>query len=69
MHAVPAYKLKDFIDAKLKPSEECLKLIDQDVDAISDFLWSSELPVRGVAKVRARLETQAVPLPHLHPPR
>ncbi|XP_057620733.1 2'-5'-oligoadenylate synthase 2-like [Chionomys nivalis] len=48
--AVPAHKLKDFIHAKLKPSEECLKLIDQDVDAISDFLRSSELPVRGVAK-------------------
>ncbi|XP_050015051.1 2'-5'-oligoadenylate synthase 2-like isoform X2 [Alexandromys fortis] len=50
LHAVPAYRLKDFIHAKLKPSEECLKRIDQDVDAISDFLWSSELPVRGVAK-------------------
>ncbi|XP_038201226.1 2'-5'-oligoadenylate synthase 2 [Arvicola amphibius] len=48
--AVPAHKLKDFIHAKLKPSEECLKLIDQDVDAISDFLRSSGLLVRGVAK-------------------
>lgn len=48
--AVPAHKLKDFIHAKLKPSEECLTLIDQDVDAISDFLRSSELPVRGMAK-------------------
>lgn len=50
MPSVPALKLKDFIHAKLKPSEECLKLIDQDTNAICDFLRSSELPVRGVAK-------------------
>ncbi|CAO2629262.1 2'-5'-oligoadenylate synthase 2 [Lemmus lemmus] len=49
LHSMPANKLKDFIHTKLKPSEECLKLIDEDVDAISDFL-RSELPVRGVAK-------------------
>ncbi|CAO2629264.1 2'-5'-oligoadenylate synthase 2 [Lemmus lemmus] len=54
---MPANKLKDFIHTKLKPSEECLKLIDEDVDAISDFL-RSELPVRGVAKVRPRFETE-----------
>ena len=69
MPAVPAHKLKDFIHAKLKPSEECLKLIDQDVDAISAFLRSSGLPVRGMAMVRARFKTKAVPLPHLYPPR
>lgn len=62
--AVPAHQLKDFIHAKLKPSEECLNLIDQDVDAISDFLRSSELPVRKVAKVRAGFETEAAPHPH-----
>lgn len=50
MPAVPAHKLKDFIHANHKSSEECLKLIDQDVDAIPAFLQSSELPVRGVAK-------------------
>lgn len=54
---MPAHKLKDFIHPKLKLSEECLNLVDQDVAAISDFLLSSELPVRGVAKVSARLET------------
>ncbi|XP_037054560.1 2'-5'-oligoadenylate synthase 2 isoform X2 [Peromyscus leucopus] len=48
--SVPADKLEEFIQANLKPNEECLKLIDQDVDAISDFLLSRESPVVRVAK-------------------
>ncbi|KAL6035452.1 hypothetical protein STEG23_005654, partial [Scotinomys teguina] len=48
--SVPAHKLEEFIQAELKPNEECLKLIDRDVDAISDFLRNSEIPVLRVAK-------------------
>ncbi|XP_052611187.1 2'-5'-oligoadenylate synthase 3 isoform X2 [Peromyscus californicus insignis] len=48
--SVPADKLEEFIRANLKPNEECLKLIDQDVDDISDFLRSREIPVVRVAK-------------------
>ncbi|CAH6778849.1 Oas2 [Phodopus roborovskii] len=48
--SVPAHKLEDFIQVNLTPNEECLKLIDQDVDAISNFLRNSEIPVVRVAK-------------------
>ncbi|KAL1768859.1 hypothetical protein HispidOSU_028751A [Sigmodon hispidus] len=48
--SVPAYKLEEFIYENLKPNKECLKLIDQDVDAISDFLQNSKIPVIRVAK-------------------
>ncbi|XP_036028111.1 2'-5'-oligoadenylate synthase 2 [Onychomys torridus] len=48
--SVPADKLEEFIQANLKPNEECLKLIDQDVDAISVFLRSRDIPVMRVAK-------------------
>ncbi|XP_027269934.1 2'-5'-oligoadenylate synthase 2 isoform X3 [Cricetulus griseus] len=48
--SVPAHKLEEFIQANLTPNEECLKLIDQDVDDISNFLLSSEITVVRVAK-------------------
>ncbi|XP_051017547.1 2'-5'-oligoadenylate synthase 2 [Acomys russatus] len=50
MPSVPAHKLEEYIQANLKPNIECLKKIDQAVDAISDILRNSEIPVERVAK-------------------
>lgn len=73
--SVPAHKLEEFIQANLTPNEECLKLIDQDVDDISNFLLSSEITVVRVAKVRPRFGARALdprrvcspPIPPLQP--
>lgn len=55
MSLVPAHKLEEYIQANLKPSEECLKQIDQAADAICVFLRSNGIPVETVAKVRPRV--------------
>lgn len=55
MPLVPAHKLEEYIQANLKPNEECLKQIDQAVNAILDILWKSEIPVKRVVKVRPGL--------------
>lgn len=56
--SVTPQKLEEYIQAYLKPNEESLKQLDQAVDAISELLLRSEIPVMKVAKVRAGARAQ-----------